>query len=164
VQPAAWQAIGIGLRAVADAPNAGSNFALAPGVLTLALNEDSVVVNAFRIRRLALRTRTAAIGANRVRAQVALAPAVEVDSVTGCLFNGNDAEATAATAGLVVPVARIRCQHVSAASNRLIGSGDLPTLALDAKSFAVVGNITSGPIEVNGAQLPAPWNALNVPA
>jgi hypothetical protein len=164
VQPAAWQAIGIGLRAVADAPNAGSNFALAPGVLTLALNDDSVVVNAFRIRRLALRTRTAAIGANRVRAQVALAPAVEVDSVTGCLFNGNDAEATAATAGLVVPVARIRCQHVSAASNRLIGSGDLPTLALDAKSFAVVGNITSGPIEVNGAQLPAPWNALNVPA
>jgi hypothetical protein len=164
VQPAPWQAIGVGLRASADgSPNAG-NFALAPGVLTLAVNEDSVVVNAFRIRRLAFRARTASIHANRVRAQAALAPAVEVDSVTGCLFNLNDAESAAPTAGVVVPVARIRCQHVSAGSNRLIGSGDLPTLALDAPRFAVVGNITSGPIEVNGAQLPAPWNALNVPA
>jgi hypothetical protein len=80
------------------------------------------------------------------------------------LFSTNDTESPAAAAGAFVPVGRARCRHVSASSNRLIGVGDLPTLLLDAPNFAVVGNITSGPIQVNGTGLPAPWNALNIPA
>jgi hypothetical protein len=161
VVPAPWQAIVVGFRS-ADA--AGGGFALVPGVFVLAVDDDAVVVDAFRIRRLPARQRTASIRGNRVRSQAGTAPAIEASDMTGCLFNANDAELTGAAAGSAVPVARIRCQHVTAGHNRLIGSSDLPTLALDAPRFAAVGNITSGPIEVNGVALPAPWAALNVPA
>jgi hypothetical protein len=159
--PAPWQAIVVGFRSP-DA--AGGNVAFTPGVFVLALNDDAVVIDAFRIRRLPARQRTASIRGNRVRSQSGTAPAVEASDIAGCLFNTNDAELTGAAAGVVVPVARIRCQHASAGNNRLIGMSDLPTLVLDAPGFAVLGNITSGPIQTNGAALPAPWAALNISA
>jgi hypothetical protein len=161
VQPAEWQAIVVGTRP-GDTP--GGTLVITPNAIVAPLHEDAVFVSAFRIGRLAARQRTASVRGNRVRSQMAMAPAIEVDDVTGLLFNTNDAESPAATAGALVPVARAQCRHVSACSNRLIGVGDLPTLLLEAPNFALVGNITSGPIQVNGAGLPAPWNGLNIPA
>jgi hypothetical protein len=35
-------------------------------------------------------------------------------------------------------------------------------VALDARQFAALGNITSGDITVNGSSLPAPWLPLNI--
>jgi len=43
-----------------------------------------------------------------------------------------------------------------------IGVSDAPTLHLITKQFAVLGNLTSGPIMANGSSLPAPWNGLNI--
>lgn len=159
-EPAEWQAIVIGTRP-ADA--AGGGLVITPNMIVAPLGEDAIFVSAFRIGRLASRQRAASVRGNRVRSQASVAPAIEVDDVTGFLFNTNDAESLTATAtGGLVPVARAQCRHATAGSNRLIGTSDLPTFLLNAASFAVVGNVTSGPIQVNGAGLPAPWNALNV--
>jgi len=158
-QPAEWQAIVVGSR---PANTTGAGLVLTPNVIVAPLGEDAIFVSAFRIGRLAARQRTVSVRGNRVRSPVSIAPAIEIDDVTGLLFNANEAEASAATAGVVVPVARAQCRDVTAGNNRLIGVGDLATLVLAAQRFAVVGNVTSGPIQVNGAALPVPWNALNV--
>jgi hypothetical protein len=159
-EPAEWQAIVVGTR---PANAAGGGLIITPNVIVAPLNEDAVLVSRFRIGRLVMRQRTVSVRGNRVRSQNSLAPAIEVDDVTGVLFNANDAEAPATTlAGGPVPVARAHCRHAIVGSNRLIGAGELPALLLSAASFAVMGNLTSGPIQVNGAALGAPWNALNV--
>jgi hypothetical protein len=75
-----------------------------------------------------------------------------------CLFNARRA-----------PVAEAAVRAAIATSNYLEGSRDMPALVLrlpEAAPFTVLGNITSGPIEVNGAPLapPSPWAPLNVVA
>jgi hypothetical protein len=157
---AAWQAIVVGSRPAGE-PEGG--LVITPEVIVAPLNDDAIFVSAFRIGRLAARQRTVSVRGNRARSQATIAPAIEIDDVIGCLLHANDAESTGvATGALMPPVARVQCRHVTAGGNRLVGTGELPTLLLDAPRFAVVGNITSGPIQVNGAALPAPWNALNV--
>ena len=52
-----------------------------------------------------------------------------------------------------------------ASSNYLLGPRDLTALVLrlpDAAPFTVLGNITTGPIEVNGNPLTTPWAPLNI--
>jgi hypothetical protein len=121
-------------------------------------------LSAFRVGLLLLRQGTVSARGNRLRSQMTVASTIDVDDVIGCLPSQNDAEATGAAAAAAVPVARVQCRHASASGNRLIGTGEGPTFALTAQQFAVVANITTGPIQVNGAALPPPWSALNVPA
>jgi hypothetical protein len=73
-----------------------------------------------------------------------------------CLFNARRA-----------PVAEATVRAAIASSNFLEGPADVPALVLrlpEAAPFTVLGNITSGPIEVNGATLTPPWAPLNVVA
>ncbi len=73
-----------------------------------------------------------------------------------CLFNARRA-----------PVAEAEVRAAIATSNYLLGSRDVAALVLrlpDAAPFTAVGNITSGPIEVNGAALTMPWAPLNIVA
>ncbi len=91
-------------------------------------------------------------------ARVVFVGGVGVLSFTGnrCLFNSRRA-----------PVVEAAVRAAIASSNYLEGALNLPALVLqlpDAAPFTVLGNITSGPIEINGAALPSPWVSLNVVA
>jgi Family of unknown function (DUF6519)/Right handed beta helix region len=71
-----------------------------------------------------------------------------------CLFNT-----------LRAPVAEAEVGAAIASSNYLLGPRDLTALVMrlpDAAPFTVLGNITTGPIEVNGNPLTPPWVPLNI--
>ena len=161
--PAQWQAIVVGTRPPPDSPG---GIVATPGVIVALLNENAVYLSAFRVGLLSALQGTASVRGNRLRSQLTIAPTIEIDDVVGCLLNQNDAEATATAAGAAMaPVMRVQCQHASAGGNRVVHPNrEATSLAIDATQFAVLGNMTSGVIRVNGAPLPAPWNALNVPA
>src|SRR5437762_1692688 len=95
-------------------------------------------------------------------ASIALARAIAWTSpiltFTGnrCLFNARRA-----------PVVEAAVRAAIASSNYLQGTANVPALVLqlpEAAPFTVLGNITSGPIQVNGATLTPPWAPLNVVA
>jgi hypothetical protein len=48
------------------------------------------------------------------------------------------------------------------AHNSLIGFANSVSIDIDADKFTVLGNLTSGAIKVKGADLPPPWDSLNV--
>ena len=162
--PAAWQAIVVA-GATRPPGGAGGGVIVTPGVIVAPVGESALYLSAFRIGLLPARQGTVVAHANRLRSQMTGASTIEIDDVVGCLMSQNDAEASGATAtGAAAPVARVQCRHASATGNRLVGTSDLPTFILTAPQFALVANVTSGPIQVNGSGLPPPWNALNVPA
>ena len=162
--PAAWQAIVVA-GATRPPGGAGGGVIVTPGVIVAPVGESALYLSAFRIGLLPARQGTVVAHANRLRSQMTGASTIEIDDVVGCLMSQNDAEASGATAtGAAAPVARVQCRHASATGNRLVGTSDLPTFVLTAPQFALVANVTSGPIQVNGSGLPPPWNALNVPA
>jgi hypothetical protein len=162
VDPAAWQAIVVAGRPATG--SAGGGVIVSPGVIVAPLGDAAVYLSAFRVGLLPARQGTVSARGNRLRSQATGAPTLEIDDVVGVLANHNDAEATGATANAAVPVARIQCRHASATGNRLIATGDGPAFVLTAPRFAVLGNVTSGPIHVNGPPLLPPWADLNVPA
>ncbi|MEA3207792.1 MAG: hypothetical protein QOE70_849 [Chthoniobacter sp.] len=83
--------------------------------------------------------------------------------VTGsCRFSDNHCEAAGQQLKAAVALA---AASINAATNRIESGRDI--VALDLKvsretAFTVLGNITGGPIQVNGGLLGAPWQPLNV--
>ena len=57
---------------------------------------------------------------------------------------------------------QVRSDAISIATNRLRGGNPSAVLDVDPKRAAVVGNLTSNGIEVAGASLISPWDALNI--
>jgi len=161
---AAWQAIVVAPSGAAQGGPAGGTTVTAPGVMVLPVKEGYLYLSAFRARILASLARgNTSLRGNRLRGTLTVMPLVEIDDVLSCLFDQNDAElSSVVTAGPAPLVGRIGCDHASVANNRLVGVTEFPTLSLTARNFAVLGNLTSGAIQVNGTALPAPWNALNV--
>jgi hypothetical protein len=163
-EQAAWQAIVVA-GATRPPGGGGGGVIVSPGVIVAPVGESALYLSRFRIGLLPARQGTVVAHGNRLRSQQTAASTIDIGDVIGCLASQNDAEATGATAaGVPPPVERVQCRHVSATGNRLIGTSDLPTFVITAPQFAAVANITTGPIQVNGSGLPAPWNALNVPA
>jgi hypothetical protein len=163
-EAAAWQAIVVAGAGRTPGGAAGGGVIITPGVIIAPVGDAAMYLSAFRVGLLLLRQGTVSARGNRLRSQMTVASTIDVDDVIGCLLSQNDAEATGQATAAAVPVARVQCRHASASGNRLIGTGEGPTFALTAQQFAVVANITTGPIQVNGAALPPPWSALNVPA
>jgi hypothetical protein len=161
--PAAWQAIVVGAPS-ADPASPATGIAPPTGVIIVPTADTAFYLSAFRVGLLPLRRATASVRGNRLRNQSTTAPTIDIDEVMGCLLNQNDAEAVSVVGAAPAEIVRVVCRHASVSGNRLIGTGDSVTMALAAKQFAVVANITTGPIQVNGGALPAPWNTLNVPA
>jgi hypothetical protein len=158
--PTPWQAIVL-TPFRKDPDTAAGIPTAAPAVITLPAANGILHLSAFRVGLLVRGSGSVAVRGNRVRGQSTVAPLVDVDVEVGCIFTENDAELSGTQTG-GPPVGRIAGAHVNAANNRLIGLGDQITLLLTAPKFAVLGNMTSGPIRANGAALPAPWNDLNV--
>jgi len=162
---AAWQAIVVAPPGSGQGEPAGGNTVTAPGVMVLPAEEGYLYLSAFRARLLA----RPALGntflrGNRLRGSRTTEPLVEIRDVLSCLFNQNDAELSGFAAGFAVEVARIACNHAGVANNRLVGVSKLTALSLTTApgSFAVLGNLVSGPIRVNSAELETPWDVLNV--
>lgn len=161
---AAWQAIVVAPSGAAPGGPTDGTTVTAPGVMVLPVKEGYLYLSAFRARILAgLARGNTSLRGNRLRGTLTVMPLVEIDGVLSCLFDQNDAElSNVVTTGLAPLVGRIGCDHVSVANNRLVGVTEFPTLSLTATNFAVLGNLTSGAIQVHGAALPAPWDTLNV--
>ncbi len=138
-----------------------------PGVVVMPVQAGHVYLNATQIAVLASTAGSVQVSGNRLHGQTSLLPAAEILGVRGCLFDQNDIRVTDGTAaGLLT--GRIFCNHASIANNRLVANGEGPIFQLitDKSKFAVLGNLRSGPILVNGTadlSLPPPWNTLNVP-
>ena len=104
---------------------------------------------------------------NRLQGHTSLIPTAEILGVQGCLFDQNDIRITGGdAAGLLA--GRVLCNHANVANNRLVATGDSPIFQLftEKSKFAVLGNLRTGPMLVNGiadSALPPPWNTLNVP-
>jgi hypothetical protein len=89
-------------------------------------------------------------------------PAVLVETDAPCLFGDNRCFMVAVEG---VPAARLSVAAAVASNNYLQASLKTPALEIQlpaAGPFTVLGNIASGPIEVDGAPLPAPWQSLNI--
>lgn len=109
---------------------------------------------------------SAMIRGNRLRSHNSQIPATEVLAVRGCLFDQNDINASGGT-GNGALAGHVLSDHANLANNRLIAMNTKQTFELQVTPgrFAVLGNLRSAPIFVNGiadSALPAPWNALNV--
>src|SRR5205823_5821749 len=131
-----------------------------PGLVLLPLQSNLLHLSAFRVELRALAPGSVALRGNQLRAQATTAPLVEVEHVIACLFDQNECEISGAdTERGGIPIGHIRSQQVGAANNRLIGGPNQIALRLESKSFAVLGNLTSGPIEINGGAPPPPWDA-----
>ena len=162
-QPSPWQAIVLaGLSR--HLGGEGRDGLVAPDVMILTAGTELLYLSEFRAELLPQGPGSASLRGNRLRGQITVAPLVDVDgSSLGCIFAENDAEVTGgAAAAAATSVARIRCAHGSAATNRLIDPGHMITLDLRGNPLAVLGNLTTGPIRVNGSALTPPWNALNI--
>jgi hypothetical protein len=83
-----------------------------------------------------------------------------VQVVRGCTLSGNRIHAS----GARLRPAQVLADRAIVSNNDWRGRGESPVLDLRLRGKgqpAVLGNVSSGPILVNGAALPAPWAALN---
>ena len=98
------------------------------------------------------------------------APVVSVIASGAFNFSSNRCLLSSAdTAALVTPVVQAQVGAAMISANYLEGAAKIPAMQLNLLPqngpFTVLGNISSGPIHVNGGPLPtAPWGSLNVPA
>lgn len=114
-----------------------------------------------RVIRFARARETVGVRGNVVEAYGQV-PAVMIITDAACIFGENRCLARVREG---VPAARIEAGAVVAPNNYLQGplKGTAFELQLPAGGpYTVLGNIASGPIEVDGAVLPAPWQPLNI--
>jgi hypothetical protein len=93
---------------------------------------------------------------------VGAAHAVEVSTPGPCSFSDNRCFYVARRSVVV----RVTAGALVASDNYLEGEPSVPSAFFTlpgSAGFTVSGNLGSGPIELNGAPLPSPWNQLNVP-
>jgi Family of unknown function (DUF6519)/Right handed beta helix region len=158
VAPAGWHAIVVAPLAAAK-DEAGASAAIHPvGAMLLFLKSGILYLSGQLVAVADLATGVTSVRANNLRSQASRVDVVLVDGVRGCLFDQNDAEQT----GKGGVLGNLGADHIGAGNNRLVAIGDDVTLRLATKSFAVLGNLTTGPLLVNGSALPAPWSTLNI--
>lgn len=137
-----------------------------PGAVIMPVLGGHAYLSAGQIAMLAPAPGSVQVRGNRLRSDSSSLPASAVLGVEGCLVDANDIT-VADGSGSGRLAGRVLCSHANIANNRLIGAVEGPTfeLRVGKTNFAVLGNLRTGPILVNGTAdtaLPAPWNALNV--
>jgi hypothetical protein len=83
-------------------------------------------------------------------------PAVEISAAGECLFNDNRVEAR-----LNSKVAVVLATNVAVVNANRVRGGELSIQVVNAKTAAVLGNVTTGAIIIPGGLQP-PWDALNL--
>jgi len=165
---AGWQAILIaGVAKVAEAAGL-ANMAMIeiPETMIVPVLAGHIYLTARQVALLAPALGSVQVRANRLHGESSSLPAAEVLGVEGCLFDGNDIGVAGGT-GEGQLAGRVTCDHANVANNRFVGSRERATFELHTGEtrYAVLGNLKTGPILVNGVAdtaLPAPWNTLNV--
>ncbi|MCL4798489.1 MAG: hypothetical protein KJ025_02820 [Burkholderiales bacterium] len=156
----AW--IGVHVRAAAQGASGSGAGLIALGDLAVALAVDRAFVftatNAFAVPVAA--PGEVSVRGNEVIAEATDAAPVLVAAAQGCQLNDNR---ISAPAGRGAP-SLLRCARAIVGNNDLRGAGDLDVLRVELSGKtvpAILGNLRTGRILVNGAPLGDPWAALN---
>lgn len=154
--PLQWQAI----RILFDD---GQNFHRGAGVITAYAGARAFVLTRAGLQVLAMAPpRHLALRGNQGAAGLIGNPMVVAFGPTDCHFSDNHFEA--ATRGIRGALVELNAETVIASNNRLRWlNNDMAALNIrKARAFTVLGNITMGPIEIDGQPLPAPWEPFNL--
>jgi hypothetical protein len=158
--PSMWQAITI----LGNAGDTRAPVPFYPGVTMFDSQREQVYLSAFRVDTFPRALSSVSLRSNHLHAERTDVPLVEVDGVSQCRFDQNDVllADNAEREGQMLTASQIRCGYASVAHNSLIGFANSVSIDIDADKFTVLGNLTSGAIKVKGADLPPPWDSLNV--
>jgi hypothetical protein len=135
-----------------------------PGVAVLPVKGGQAYLSASQLLLRATGSSSVQVSGNRLRGDHSLVPATQIMVVQSCQFVQNDIHITGGeSSGLLAGV--VVAEHANVANNRLVadGRGEIFLLFTTKAKFAILGNLTTGPLHANGAPLTAPWDALNVP-
>ena len=155
--------ISIEWRALRIGPDAADE---APGIVVtryVAGAEAAYVLTRNRIAALPLPPGAVSVRGNRLRGHMTGAPLAHVDGVDHCLFSDNHCEVIGAT-GKEPLIGLVMANTIHASNNRLAANLEQATLQLRpiAKRAIVMGNTSTGPIQVQGASVPADINLTNI--
>jgi hypothetical protein len=155
---AGW--ITLAIRAPAGDAGAGS-FVVVGSLAVGLFGERAFLFNGTRLRALdAPVPGEAGVRGNTLESEDSDEPPVRVEGVRGFTFSDNRVHALR---GRGVP-SQVSCRRAVVSGNDLRGLGDAPVLdvrLLGKGEAAVLGNVRSGEILLNGNALPAPWAPLN---
>lgn len=148
VAAAQWRAIRIAPGATGDARRTAPAHYFSNGEAVFLLTMSAIDVRV-------VRSGDAAIQDNQLRAVETLVPLNLCAGVEHCLFSGNHCESSTSRSERA-QLGEINARSINASNNRLIGRGDSSTLFLrpGRKLAIVIGNTSTGKIEVDGAPLP----------
>lgn len=135
---------------------------LSVSMVTVLLGGTTLVVLNDRIVEPGKLTRDVALRGNRVHAQNSHLPCVLVSDVRTGLFADNQVE-LALNGGPMEPPVLLKRGAFTAHANVIRSRQNVVTLSLvDATPALAIGNLTTGPVQINGAPLPAPMDLLNL--
>jgi hypothetical protein len=121
--------------------------------------ERAFVFTATNLFAVAGRLGDVTVRGNDVEAEATMGAPAVIAGAAACRLTDNRLVSLAAR----TRPSEVRCLRAVIATNELRGAGDLPVLEVEAagKTAAIVGNITTGPILLNGSSLPPFWSDLN---
>ncbi len=151
-----WRALRIGPDAADEAPGM---------VVTrhVAGADAAYVLTRNRITALPSPPGVVSVRGNQLRSHLSGAPLAQVDSVDHCLLADNHCEVVGA-AGKEPVIGLLAARTINASNNRLAASQEQATLLLRPllKRAIVMGNTSTGPIQVQGASVPSDINLTNI--
>jgi hypothetical protein len=135
---------------------------LAAGPLAVAMVGARVFVfSGNRVRELAAAASgDASVRGNALETEESEESPIHIDGVRGCTLSDNR---VSTIRGRGAP-SRVRCRRAVVSGNDLRGLGDATVLEialLGKGQAAILGNVRSGDIRLNGSALPPPWDVLN---
>ena len=160
IVPARWFALRVG-RSDAKTSSAlnGSVLVLGSALVYLLTSTGLTFVSFGRVGAVTMR-------GNMGEADELLSPIVESGAVESCQFSDNSFQLNGAAGANLPPMVALNHSVAIVSSNRLRSTDPNAVRASlnvsGASSFTLLGNITSTPMEVNGAPVGSPWNSLNI--
>lgn len=154
--------IALAIRASARGAEGRTEGFLAAGPLAVALVGERVFLfSGNRVRELAAAASgDASVRGNALETEESEESPIRIDGVRGCTLSDNR---VLAIRGRGAP-SLVRCRRIVVSGNDLRGPGDTSVLEialLGKGEAAILGNVRSGDIRLNGSALPPPWDVLN---
>ena len=150
-----WQALNISVL--------GGSFG---GFVLVPLGATQLLVGPSSITMLKSEPGSAGVHRNRFEAGASAFALLEISAVETCLFTENQCKVTGAEGVLLPPIGVIAGEHINASNNRFIGATKgqiaLKLITTNNNPCVVFGNISMGPLVLNGSTLPPPWVDLNL--
>jgi hypothetical protein len=84
-----------------------------------------------------------------------------ISVLAGAVVTDDNRVTSATRAEAILPAVQVRARSAVVGANHVTVTRRQLAIAIDAGPCTVLGNVTNGPIELNGAALGPPWDALN---